>query len=32
MRKEALMTLGKLKPATLAQYANAVLARLEDDD
>ena len=30
VRKLALETLGKLEPATLAQYAGAVVARLED--
>ena len=32
MRKVALNTLAKLEPATLAQHAGAVVARLEDSD
>ena len=30
MRQKALRTLGELEPAALAQYADAVIARLED--
>ena len=32
MRLDALETLGKLTPATLARHADAVVARLEDDN